>query len=571
MNAEDILKLYATGERDFSSASLSEANLSGANLSKVNLSGANLSVANLCGCNLSDSELSRVKLNVARLSGANLSRANLFEANLNVANLTLADLSHAELRYASLVRAELARAELSGANLTHANLSGADLKDAKLRHANLSHANLSRADLKWATAIAANLSQANLHGTDLSSSNLSGADLSNTELRQANLSRANLRGANLSGANLRWADLSGADLSWADLSGARLSGANLTGVNLINANLLGTILVHSDLTRASLIDADWSGADLSGATLTGAKLHGVLRFGVKTEGILCEWVDLSPNGDQSEIYHLTADRLKTFFHETPPTVRITIDAPFNPEAHYALAATYYQVFKRYKLPLDPPNIRVGRRRTTLSFEMRNDSQLFLAAYAAIMPFKDADRAQHNLRSVIDILQSTTNGNAPSATLEQTLQPIPAPWIHEVAEQFSETIEPLKLPTELESILEKLKFFHASTQTTLISSSNQTLTLYSQAGFGKRLTQPAISLDADGVENWEADTEQPIASLPTLDTLVEFIQGFQEPEIVRKESLTKGAAAVGEKPSSNGQQVASNGKSKRPAKTEESVN
>jgi uncharacterized protein YjbI with pentapeptide repeats len=524
MNVEDILKLYATGERDFSSASLSEANLSGANLSKANFSGANLSVANLCGCNLSEADLSRVKLNVARLSGANLSRANLYEANLNVANLTLADLSKAELRQASLVRAELARAELSGANLSYANLSGADLKDTKFRHANLSHANLSRADFKWATATAANLQQANLHGTDLSSANLSSADLSNTELRQANLSRANLRGANLSGANLRWADLSGADLSWADLSGARLSGANLTGVNLSHANLLGTILVHSDLTRASLINADWAGADLSGATLTGAKLHGVLRFGIKTEGLLCEWVDLSANGDQSEICHLTPDSIKAFFHETPPTVRVVVDAPLNPEAHYALAATYYQVFKRCKLSLNPPNIRVGRRRTTLSFEMRHDSELFLAAYAGITPFKDADRAHHTLRSLIDLLQFAQSSQGQAEQYPDPDAPELAQWVSEISEQFLSIVQPIKLPAELETILEKLKFFHAPTQTTLITSSNQALTLYSHAGFGKHMAD-ALS----EAETWETATDQQSANLPSLGTVIEFIQSFQKPE------------------------------------------
>jgi uncharacterized protein YjbI with pentapeptide repeats len=532
MKVEDILKQYATGERNFAAASLSEANLSGANLSKANLSGANLSVANLCGSNLSETDLSRVKLNVARLSGANMSRANLYEANLNVANLTLADLSKAELRQASLVRAELARADLSNANLSYANLSGADLKDAKLRHANLDHANLSRADLKWATATGANLSQANLHGTDLSSANLNGADLSNTELRQANLSRANMRGANLSGANLRWADLSGADLSWADLSGARLSGANLTGVNLSHANLLGTILVHSDLTRASLIDADWAGADLSGATLTGAKLHGVLRFGVKTEGLLCEWVDLSPNGDQSEIYHLTNDRIKSFFHETPPTVRVTIDAPFDLEAHYALAATYYQVGKRLKFALNPPNIRVGRRRTTLSFEMRHDSQLFIAAYAAITPFKDADHAHDNLRSLIGILQSAQTEHLQPEENGQAYSSFIAPWIREIVEQFMQTVQPLQFPPELDSILRKLKFFHAATQTTLITSSNQTLTLYNHSGFGKRITNAS-----NGIETWEPTLDTPIASLPSIDTLVEFIQGFQEPEDSRQPAET----------------------------------
>jgi len=518
MNAEEILKQYATGERNFTAVNLTEVNLSGANLSKANLSRANLSVANLSGSNFSEANLSKAKLNVTKLSGANLSKANLGEAILNVANLTLADLSRAELRQASLVRAEMARADLSQANLSHANLSGADLKDAKLRSANLNHANLSRADMKWAVFTGANLTQANLHGTDLSSADLSHTDLSHTELRQANLSRANLSGANLSGANLRWADLSGADLSWADLSGARLSGANLTGVNLSNANLLGTILVHADLTRASLISVDWTGADLSGATLTGAKLYGVLRFGVKTEGALCEWVDLSPNGDQSNIVYLTADRAKTFFHEKPPTVHLTVDMKFDGAAHYALAAAYCQIAQHYALEFNPPNVRVGQRRTTFTFEMQHDGALFLAAFLAILPFQDAAHTQEHLLTLATMLESDT-----------VVQVLPQPSI------VAQIVEPLRaidkrirqdgLPPACSLLLKKSTFFAAPTVSKLVTSSNQTLTLFSHPNFGRHLTtESGLELPLDEVRQ-----EMPVNQGPGLGALVNFMQSFQTAE------------------------------------------
>ncbi len=513
MNAEELLKQYATGERNFPAINLTEANLSGVNLSKANLSGANLTVANLCGSNLSEVDLSQAKLNVAKLSGANLTRANLYEANLNVANLTLADFSKAEMRQASLVRAEMTRADLSGANLSYANLSGADLKDAKLRGANLSHANLSRADLKWATFTNANLAMANMHGADLSSADLSGADLSHTELRQATLSRANLQGVNLSGANLRWADLSGADLSWADLSGARLSGANLTGVNLSNANLLGTILVHADLTRASLIDVDWAGADLSGATLSGAKLHGVLRFGIKTEGMICEWVDLSPNGDQSKIYKLTAERIHTFFHETPPTVRLTVDATFDSDAHCALAIAYRQLARHYQVAMEPPNIQIGRRRTTLTFEMQDDTQLFMTAYLAIYPFKDAAPMQSNLLAVLDILQSANSGSKPKDSGLMS-------WVDRTLNTISVNTEPITFSSELATLLTQVNFFPSPTQTTLVTSTNQSLSIYNNPHFGKRLKQD------DGASLFSI-AEEKQSGLPTIGLLVEFIHSFQE--------------------------------------------
>ncbi|MCY7392549.1 MAG: pentapeptide repeat-containing protein [Leptolyngbyaceae cyanobacterium CAN_BIN12] len=536
MNAEEILNQYASGERNFPAVNLTEANLSGVNLSKANLSGANLTVANLCGSNLSEADLSKAKLNVAKLSGANLTKANLYEANLNVANLTLADLSKAEMRQASLVRAEMARADLSGANLSYANLSGADLKDAKLRGVNLSHANLSRADMKWATFTGANLSMANMHGADLSSADLSGADLSHTELRQATLSRANFQGVNLSGANLRWADLSGADLSWADLSGARLSGANLTGVNLSNANLLGTILVHADLTRASLIDVDWAGADLSGATLSGAKLHGVLRFGIKTEGMICEWVDLSPNGDQSKIYKLDAASMNAFFHEAPPTVCLTVDATFDQEAHYALAIAYRQLATHYQVSMEPPNIQIGRRRTTLTFEIQDDTQLFMTTYLAICPFNDAVHAQSNLLSVLDILQSANSG---SKLKNSNL----VHWVNRTLNIIRGNTEPFTFASELATLLAKVKFFDSPTQMTLMTSTNQSLAIYNNPHFGKRLkpatgnagnagnTVPAIALEE----------KQP--SLPAIGLLIEFIHSFQEIEAERSPQPATGSTEL----------------------------
>ncbi|MGA7937326.1 MAG: pentapeptide repeat-containing protein [Kovacikia sp.] len=475
------MKKYSTGERNFPGINLSEANLTGAGLSDVNLAGANLSVANLSGANLIAANLSKAKLNVAKLSGANLSKANLTEAILNVANLTLADLSGAELRQTAFVRAELSRADLSNTNLSQANFSGADLKDAKLRNANLTNANLGRADLKSANLSGANLTGANLHGTDLSNTNFSGADLSSTELRQANLSRANLRGANLSQANLRWADLSGTDLRDADLSGAKLSGANLTGANLSNSTLLETILVHVDLTRANLINVDWAGADLSGSTLTGAKLHAAPRFGIKTEGIICDWVDISPNGDQSNIYWLTPEDYNTFFSEIVPTICLVIDAPFDQDANYALAATYRQIAQHYRVPFNPPNVQMSRRRTTFTFEMESNQQLFLLSCLVVLPFRDALDTQKRSLTLMQMIQSEEVGNYFSH-FEQFQQ------LRASLENVRKRIPEFKLSQASLSALGKIKFFQSPTKTSLINSSNQVLHLYNNPMFGKRLTE-----------------------------------------------------------------------------------
>jgi uncharacterized protein YjbI with pentapeptide repeats/very-short-patch-repair endonuclease len=199
MDASELLKRYATGERDFSN---------------VDLIGANLIRANLNGANLNGAKLNYTKLNYANLIGANLSVANLSEAYLIDANLKASDLFQANLSQANLISSILI-----GANLIDANMIGANLFDA------------------------------NMIGANLSGANLSGASLNKVNLSGANLSRANLNGANLSEANLSGADLSEANLSGANLMGANLFETDLTNTNLSEASLYGTILAYEKISE----------------------------------------------------------------------------------------------------------------------------------------------------------------------------------------------------------------------------------------------------------------------------------------------------------------------------------
>lgn len=501
METEELLEKYADGVRDFTAVNLCEANLSRVNLSEANLSHANLSIANLGGANLTGANLSHAKLNVAKLNGANLSGANLNGADLNVANLIRADLSDATLIQAALIRAELIRVELSRANLSEANLNGASLREAKLRQANLAGANLSEADLTNASLKAANLERATLRETDLRGADLSGANLRNAELRRANLSQAKLVGADLSGANLRWADLSGASLRWADLSEAKLSGANLRGADLSCANLLNASLVYSDLTQSNLIEVDWMGADLSGATLTGAKMHEVLRYGLKTEGLICEWVDLSENGDRSQIYRLSPEESKKFFNQTLPTVRITIDAPLGPDAHLALAVAYHQIAHQYPAMSHPPNIEVSGRRTTLTFRISNDTRLFPTAYVAILPFKDA---QVNQEKIVHLVQM-----------------IDSPEIANLLNQAMGKLQEIKKSETFSRLVKREKFFQAPTLTVLTNSGNRTLDVHHNARFGKRWMNSTeiVELSAGSL------TEGQQFALPPVSVVISFIQGL----------------------------------------------
>ena len=101
MDAEELLRRYAAGERDFANFDLSGillgrryadelikqyqteentrlggVNLRGINLSGANLEGANLEAVDFMGANLSGANLTGAILEVARLNEANLSIAN---------------------------------------------------------------------------------------------------------------------------------------------------------------------------------------------------------------------------------------------------------------------------------------------------------------------------------------------------------------------------------------------------------------------------------------------------------------------------------------------------------------
>ncbi|MBD2386316.1 pentapeptide repeat-containing protein [Cylindrospermum sp. FACHB-282] len=516
MTVEELLEKYAAGVLDFRGVNLSEANLSGIKLSGVNLSKANLSVVNLSGANLGESDFSYAQMNVARLSGAYLVGAILNNSSLNVANLIRADLSRAQLRGASLIRAELIRTNFSRADLFEANLTSADLRQATLRQANLRRANLSQANLRGCTLIEANLEMANLNATEMSSSDLSGANLRDSELKQANLSLANLSGADLSGANLRWADLSGANLTWADLSGAKLSGANLIGADLSNANLTNASLVHANLTQAKFIQAEWTGADLSGAMLTGAKLYATSRFGLKTEGITCEWVDLSPTGDRTIIQKFDAEDSRDFFNATSPTIRIVIDAPLEHEANFALAGAYYQIAQEYWGLKQPPTMESGPRRTVFTFRVDSDEALFPTAYITILPFQDGVTTQKNIYAIAEIIKSELH------TPEDKKSPHLVKQLTLLIEEAISKANIIKQTKKNLEIAAKLNFVKVPTQTILTNSSAQTLMVYDNPYFGKRLINHSALSPL--VYN-EISSESTNNILPSSNMIMDFLRGF----------------------------------------------
>lgn len=213
ITAEELIRQYGEGRRDFRGEIVRDAKLSGAKLAE----------ANLCIMDLSRSDLSR----------ADLRLTNLARTNLSGSNLSGADLSEARLSMSSLSGANLSGANLSGANLTRAKIDKADLSRADLRGANLTKAILSESDLSWA----------DIRGTDLTE-----AELGFAKLTGAQLCKAYLGGARLSGADLRKTDLSDARLRGTYLGGTNFSGANLHGADLGGAYVGGSMLIDVDLS-----------------------------------------------------------------------------------------------------------------------------------------------------------------------------------------------------------------------------------------------------------------------------------------------------------------------------------
>ncbi len=147
LKADELLRRYAAGDRNFINANLRYALLCSRSLREANLSYAKLSLADLSLANLSGADLTAADLSEANLSQASLSKTCLVRANMTRANLTMADLRGADLSKACLSEANLSLADLRGANLSLADLRGATFCEANLSGTNLRGAKVIEGDL----------------------------------------------------------------------------------------------------------------------------------------------------------------------------------------------------------------------------------------------------------------------------------------------------------------------------------------------------------------------------------------------------------------------------------------
>ncbi|UNU24532.1 pentapeptide repeat-containing protein [Microcoleus vaginatus] len=351
ISAEEFLKRYNQGERDFTGINLSGVDLRGKTLHSVNLSNANLSraelsEADLSYANLAEANLCHTNLHTANLTSANLGKTKFIDANLSEVNLRGSHLSEANLSGVNLSSVHLfSKTNFSRANLSKANLTGLNLRESQLMKADLSNANLSNTNLLMANLEGANLEGSKLQqalynaqtlfprgfdpvkagayliapNVSLKEANLAGRNLSRVNLSEANLSGTNLTNANLESSLLLQANLSKTNLSGANLSSAKLTAANLIGANLMQANLWAANLTAADLSGANLKNADTRHANFSGANLTKVNLvSGTLQCNVSgailIEGNLCG-ADLK-NGNFSGANLTSADLRGADLHNT---------------------------------------------------------------------------------------------------------------------------------------------------------------------------------------------------------------------------------------------------------------
>jgi uncharacterized protein YjbI with pentapeptide repeats len=157
-SAEDLVRQYTQGVRDFTGVNLFRAKLTGVVLEGIILLNAYLIGADLSRANFRNANLRGVCLVHANLQGTDLRNANLRPGRLNsgpvASKKEFPRIQNPALLYdADLSGANLMRADLFGANLVAVKLTGANLHETNLREANLCAARVTDEQLSWAASL----------------------------------------------------------------------------------------------------------------------------------------------------------------------------------------------------------------------------------------------------------------------------------------------------------------------------------------------------------------------------------------------------------------------------------
>jgi uncharacterized protein YjbI with pentapeptide repeats len=146
--SEELLKSYATGERDFSHLDIRYLNIRRAVFNNSNFSEAKLSTAQLEHSIFQNTDFHGADLQISNLFCARFDRVNLRGANLKVANIASAIFLNTDLTNANFENANLQGVFLGYTNLKGANFEGAEVSYATCQRANFENANLKGANLE---------------------------------------------------------------------------------------------------------------------------------------------------------------------------------------------------------------------------------------------------------------------------------------------------------------------------------------------------------------------------------------------------------------------------------------
>ncbi|MEM9505497.1 MAG: pentapeptide repeat-containing protein, partial [Cyanobacteria bacterium P01_E01_bin.43] len=237
--------------------------------------------------------------------------------------------------------------------------------------------------------------------------------------------------------------------------------------------LANTTLVHADLTRTNLRGLRCVGSDLSGATLTGAQMHGAIAYDIQTTEIICEWVDLSPLGDQSQRrYFNTEADLHTFLNQRPPQVTVIVDQVMTLAAQAAIATIFERLGQVSDVLSRPPNVELTHRHTQFTFVVEDILTLTAIAYLVTWPFQDGQALQKTLQPLMEPDAAPT----PQSVMQA-----------EATREIQRVTTALQKPDlmSLRELIGSQPFFTTPLQVKLANAYGRTLTLYHNPQFGVR--------------------------------------------------------------------------------------
>ena len=342
MNANELLKKYAAGERNFQRLNLrgqsfKRKDLSGADFSEADIRSANFTGANLRGANFTGAKCGLQKRWAVLLTILSwlLAVVSGFFSIFTFAFIGLifnSDLTYQIAGWVSLpvlviflivtirqgIRAGAGAVAFAGAGAVAGVFIGwramkGDVRDAWVR--------------SFAIAFAAT-GGTSFRGADLTDANFTGAKLKSTDLRKATLTRVRWYGAKmldrarpgdtyLKSTQVRqWLIGKGIDKNFdgQKLQGINLQGADLTDASFIDANLSEANLQDADLSRTKLVQTQLDKTDFTGATLTGAFIE---DWGITSNtvlnGVRCEYVFMRlPTDEDPDPCRKPDNRLEVF-------------------------------------------------------------------------------------------------------------------------------------------------------------------------------------------------------------------------------------------------------------------